>query len=143
MKNAGPRGALKPAPDDRAALPLADGDGIAYFRLCHLCFHLNESATGVYRCERCGRILTLDRVPQNLSEAIEQYFETEMKAEPESSEDGPEGEGDSDGSVWVSADETAAGEEPGEEPEAEDDEDNGPEESPPDGVPLNGLSVVW
>lgn len=135
------------------SLAVTDTGGIAFLRLCHLCFHLNESPTGVYRCEQCGRVLTLDRVPQNLAEAVEQYFENEMSAEPQA-EQGEGEEAPSDGAVWVSAESNA--EEEGQEDsfeasdgddnedEEDDDDDEGtPEDALPDSVHLAGLSVVW
>ncbi len=42
-----------------------------HLRLCHFCFHLNESYLEVSRCERCKRSLTLASLISDFTEEDE------------------------------------------------------------------------
>jgi len=51
-------------------LPLAVGDDESlHFRLCHICFYLNESLNEITRCERCRKNLSFNYAITKMSES--------------------------------------------------------------------------
>ncbi len=54
---------------------------LVHFRLCHICFHLNEAATEVIQCEKCHRVF-------GLSGWEEAEFDDEMDAATTEGEEG-------------------------------------------------------
>lgn len=62
--------------------PAAVPDDSVHIRLCHFCFHLNESDNDVYRCDRCKRLLTV--------EPFWGYLDEQDRAEKQASQDDEE-----------------------------------------------------
>lgn len=41
-------------------LPISPLEEAIFFRLCHVCHHLNESQAEIYQCKKCHRMLTVE-----------------------------------------------------------------------------------
>ena len=42
-----------------------------HFRLCHVCFNLNESEKAIAHCQKCGRLLSLENISEQEWAAIQ------------------------------------------------------------------------
>jgi hypothetical protein len=65
-----------------------------YFRLCHLCLHLNESSTEIARCGRCRHSLTSDPLLHYLEQIADGGDDAEMELPPDEEFHAPREDGE-------------------------------------------------
>lgn len=66
------KGQTKKSDPPPAALGRPAAGEAIHFRLCHICFHLNESSSEIIRCQSCRKYLSV--------EPIWEYLEGRQKA---------------------------------------------------------------
>lgn len=69
-------------------LPAREAEGNLHFRLCHLCFFLNEGNSEISECERCQHAFTDEALTQFFDDYDEEAFsdQLEQPAPPEQEE---------------------------------------------------------